>query len=126
MTVLDRLAKVQELGALPPLEYDLKRKQAAKEMGVRVGVLDDEVKKFRGTKGGQSHSNIRTSKRFPQRRQAVPKVRTLVRMRMEASNNCLRWLNHWLRWKIPWSRSGKLETTRAARAAVWTGNDTVG
>jgi len=58
VSTLDLLAKIQELAGLLPLEYETKRKTAAKELGMRVGILDAEVGKFRAS-GSNSfeHSN---------------------------------------------------------------------
>ena len=39
--------KLQQLAALPPLEYDRVRKLEAKRLGIRVGTLDTEVEKVR-------------------------------------------------------------------------------
>jgi putative DNA primase/helicase len=39
---------VQELAKLSPMEYDQARESKAKELGVRVGTLDQEVAKVRG------------------------------------------------------------------------------
>jgi putative DNA primase/helicase len=41
-------ATVVDLASLSPLDYDLKRKEVAKEMGVQVKTLDSEVKTARG------------------------------------------------------------------------------
>ncbi|MCX6732300.1 MAG: DUF3631 domain-containing protein, partial [Candidatus Roizmanbacteria bacterium] len=41
-------ATVAELASLSPLDYDLKRKEVAKEIGVQVKTLDAEVKTARG------------------------------------------------------------------------------
>ena len=41
--VLDEEALLQELAALSPLAYDLRREEAAKLLGVRVSTLDGEV-----------------------------------------------------------------------------------
>jgi putative DNA primase/helicase len=41
-------ATVVDLASLSPLDYDLKRKEAAKEMGVQIKTLDAEVKTARG------------------------------------------------------------------------------
>lgn len=41
-------ATVAELASLSPLDYDLKRKDVAKDLGVQVKTLDAEVKTERG------------------------------------------------------------------------------
>ncbi len=40
-------AVVAELANLPPLEYDTRREEAAKDIGIRVSTLDAEVAKVR-------------------------------------------------------------------------------
>jgi putative DNA primase/helicase len=46
--------EIARLAALPPLEYDRQLKQAGKRMGVRVSVLDAEVRKARQESGADA------------------------------------------------------------------------
>jgi hypothetical protein len=43
VTVADVEAKAEELAKLPPLEYDIARRDAAKQLGIPVSALDREV-----------------------------------------------------------------------------------
>src|SRR5215469_15100278 len=45
MSVLDRLAEIQQLAVLPAVEYDIVRRETAKRMGIRPSTLDTEVAK---------------------------------------------------------------------------------
>jgi hypothetical protein len=47
MIELDRLAEIQKLAKLPPLEYDRVRTEMAKRLGCRVATLDEEVRRLR-------------------------------------------------------------------------------
>jgi hypothetical protein len=59
MSLLDDLAEIQRLAELPAVEYGRQRKDAAKKLGIGVGLLDPEVAKVRKTL--PRHSNIRTA-----------------------------------------------------------------
>ena len=51
MSALDRLAEIQRLATLPAMEYDPVRKAKAKQLGLRMNMLDAEVKKMRLQQG---------------------------------------------------------------------------
>jgi predicted DNA-binding protein (UPF0251 family) len=44
---LDRVLEIERLAALDPINYEVKRAEAAEKLGVRAAVLDREVKKKR-------------------------------------------------------------------------------
>jgi Protein of unknown function (DUF3631) len=48
---LDRVLEIERLAALDPINYEVKRAEAAEKLGVRAAVLDREVKKKRGKLG---------------------------------------------------------------------------
>src|SRR5262249_21364599 len=57
---LEILAKIEELAALTPLEYELCRKTVAREMKIRPNALDGEIKRLRAQRQGSKafeHSN---------------------------------------------------------------------
>jgi hypothetical protein len=58
MSALDDLAEIQRLAELPAMEYGRQRNDAAKKLGIGVGLLDREVAKVRKT---LRHSNTRTA-----------------------------------------------------------------
>jgi hypothetical protein len=49
--LVDPVVEVERLAALESIDYEASRTEAAKRLGVRVSVLDREVKKMRGTLG---------------------------------------------------------------------------
>jgi hypothetical protein len=51
---IDYKAEIERLAKLDAIEYDREREKAAKRLGIRVGTLEDEVKKQRQASRGKS------------------------------------------------------------------------
>ena len=50
--------ELARLAGLGPLDYDRQRLDAAEQMGIRVGTLDDEVRRFKGESAEDAQSGV--------------------------------------------------------------------
>ena len=51
-------AKLAQLAGLEPIDYDRQRQDAAEQMGIRVGTLDDEVRRFKGESAEDAQNGV--------------------------------------------------------------------
>ena len=51
------LAEISRLAALTPIEYELQRRQAAEQLGIRIDILDKEIKRLRPDQEAANNGN---------------------------------------------------------------------